>query len=237
VVVFGPDDEETLFPLTVLAFIRVARGDFASAEPVLRRVLALAERDSNGSSYLRAVAAGNLGFIYFVNRQYAMAQALFQKSLAGLEQNSIRAHDQIPLTQALLAGSYAAEGRRREANMWLERALAHAQQELRRDDPMLAVVFERGAVAKFCLKDYESGWKLFDRAIAVLEARYGPGSPPLLGALERYSSLLRLAKDKTRARQLEERRKAFTGKQPGSVRSKPKTAAMSHGGGGNKEDC
>jgi tetratricopeptide (TPR) repeat protein len=210
--VFGPDHEETLLPIAMLAFIKVARGDFASAEPVLRRVLAFAERNWRESSYLRAQAAANLGVIYFIDRRYAMARDLLQKSLVGLEQNPIRAKDEIPLTQALLAVSYAAEGQRQEANIWLGRALARAQQELSQDDPALALVLERGATAKFYLKDYDSGSELFDRAIAVLEAAYGPGSEPVLDALDRYSALVRAAKDKNRARILEARRKAFAGK-------------------------
>ena len=210
--VFGPDNEESLFPKTILALIQVARGDFSSAEPVLRRAVALAERSWNGSSYLRAVAASNLGLIYFVTHRFALARDLFQESLECFDRDSIRANVQILLTQALLAGSYAAEGRRGEANVWLELALVRAQQELSRDDPALAIVLERAASAKFCLEEYEAGRELFDRAIAVLEARFGPDSQPVQDALERYAAFLRLAKDKTRAQMLEARRKAFARK-------------------------
>jgi tetratricopeptide (TPR) repeat protein len=209
---FGSNDPETMLPMTTLVFIQVARGEYVAAEPVLRRVLARAEQSWGAFSYEAALAAGNLGFIHFVHRRYGLARELLQKSLAGLEQNPIRARREIPLTQALLAGSYAAEGRRRQADIWLERALTNAEQQLSPEDPALSIVLERAAVARFCLKDSDSGRELFDRAVALLEARHGPGSQPVLDALDRYAALLRFAQDKTGARVLEERRKTFTRK-------------------------
>ena len=211
---FGPDHPETLFPATTLAFIHVARGNFEAAEPVLRRVLAQAERNWGASSYEVANTAGNLGLLLFTNRRYALARELLLKSLAGLEQNPIWAKEQIPLTQALVAGSYAAEGRRGPANIWLERAMTYAQQELSSDDPALPVILERAAIARFCLKDNDAGEELFDRAIALLEARHGSRSQPVLDALDRYATLLRFARDKRRGRVIEARREALARKRP-----------------------
>ena len=209
---FGPDHPETLFPVTTLAFIHVARGNYDAAEPVLRRVLAQAERSWGLSSYEVAGAAGNLGLILLTNRRYALARELLLKSLAGLEQNPIRAKDQVPLTQALVAGSYAAEGRRRPAEIWLERALRNAQQELSPEDPSLSVIFERAATARFCLNDTDAGAELFDRSVALLEAQHGSRSQPVLDALERYAALLRLANDKRRVKVLEARREGLARK-------------------------
>jgi tetratricopeptide (TPR) repeat protein len=203
---FGSDDPEILFPQTTLAFIHVARGEYASAEPILRRVLYRAERAWSPTSYEVAVAAANLAFIHFVQGEYAPARELFQKSLAGLESSPMRAKDEIPLTPAALAVSCAAVGRRQEANMWLERALAYATQERSTEDPSLALVLERGAMTQFFLKDYDSGTQLFERGITVLEEQYGRWSQPVQRALERYSGLLREARDKTRAGQLKAKR-------------------------------
>ena len=205
---FGPDHSETVAPATTLAVIHVARRDYAAAEPVLRRVLARAER-SWGTSYEAALAAGNLGIIHLTNRRYALGRELLLKSLAGLEQNPIRAKDEIPLTQALVAESYAAEGRRRDANIWLERALTYAQQELSPEEPALPVVLERAAIARFCLKDNDEGKKLFDRAVGLLETQHGPQSQPVLDALQNYAALLRFANDKRQARVIEARREAL----------------------------
>jgi tetratricopeptide (TPR) repeat protein len=209
---FGPDHPETLFPATTLAFIYAARGNYEAAEPVLRRVLAQAERSWGASSYEVANAAGNLGLILFTNRRYALARELLLKSLAGLEQTPIKAKDQVPLTQALVAGSYAAEGRRRPAEIWLERALRNAQQELSPEDPSLPVVLERAAAARFCLKDTDAGAELFDRSVALLESQHDSRSQPVLDALERYAALLRLAKDKRRVKVIEARREALARK-------------------------
>ena len=206
---FGPDDSETLFPQVTLALVHVARGEYARAEPVLRRALDQAKRSWGTSSYEVSLAAGNLAFIHFVQGRYALAGPLFEESLAALEGSSMRAKDEIPVTQAALSVCYAARGRHREANMWLERALASAHGELTPEDLGLAVVLERGATTRFLLKDYEAGRQLFERAITILEAHYGPRSQAVLNGLERYSVLLRTAKDKTGTRKLEELRKAL----------------------------
>jgi hypothetical protein len=150
-------------------------------------------------------AAGNLGLILLTNRRFALARELLLRSLAGLEQNPMRAKDQIPLTQALVAGSYAEEGRRRQAEIWLERTLTSAQQELSPED-----VLERAASARFCMND--AGTELFDRALALLEAQYGSRSQPVLDALERYAALLRFAKDRRQVKVIEARREALARK-------------------------
>ncbi|HEY3453577.1 MAG TPA: tetratricopeptide repeat protein [Bryobacteraceae bacterium] len=206
---FGSDDPEVTFPQTTLAFIYVARGEYASAESILRRVFDQAERTWSPMSYEVSVAANNLAFIYFVRGAYAGARDLFQKSLAGLESNPMRARDEIPLTQAALAASCAAGGRDREANMWMERALAYAQQELRSKDPAVPAILERVAVARFFQRDYKSGRKLFDGAITGLEALYGSGSQQVQDALGRYSDLLGKTGDKSLAKKVEQRRKAL----------------------------
>jgi hypothetical protein len=71
------------------------------------------------------------------------------------------------------------------------------------------VILERGAVARFYLKDYDSARQLYDQAIAWFEAYHGPQSPQVLDALERYATTLRTAGDKTRAGKLEARRSAL----------------------------
>ena len=60
------------------------------------------------------------------------------------------------------------------------------------------------------VKKFESGSQMFDRAISLLETRYGPRSQPVLDALDDYSRLLRAAKDKDRAKNVQERRKQLT---------------------------
>jgi tetratricopeptide (TPR) repeat protein len=204
---FGPDDPETLIPQATLAFIYVARGEYASAEPIVRRVLYQAERAWSPTSYEIAVATGNLGFIYLEQGKYAPARKLFERALTGLEISPMRAKDEIPLTQAFLAVSCAAGGRRQQAKMWLERALAYATTELSTEDPSLALILERGAMTQFFLKDYDSGSQLFERVITLLEEQHGRWSQPVQGALERYSSVLRKARDKSRAGQLKAQRK------------------------------
>jgi hypothetical protein len=107
------------------------------------------------------------------------------------------------------AGLKANPIRSQETNKWLDRALLSAERALSPEHPSFAVLLERAANARFLLRDYDSGRQLLDRAIELREIRYGPGSQPVLEALQHYSDLLRFAKDSTRAKQLEKRRKAL----------------------------
>jgi tetratricopeptide (TPR) repeat protein len=206
---FGPNHPETLFPQVTLAFVFAARGDYARAEPVLRRVLDQSERTWGATSYETALAAGNLAFIHLSTRRYTLARKLFENSLSALRANPIRATDEIPVTEVSLALSFAGIGRTREANLWLEQAMASARQTLDADDPALAEILQRAAITRFLLKDYDSGCQLFDRAIPMLAAHHGTGSPKVVSALDRYAALLRSAKHKTASRKLEELRKSF----------------------------
>ena len=90
--------------------------------------------------------------------------------------------------------------------------MTYAQQELSSEDPALPVILERAAIARFCLKDNDAGEELFDRAIALLEARHGSRSQPVSDALDRYATLLRFARDKRRGKVIEARREALARK-------------------------
>jgi tetratricopeptide (TPR) repeat protein len=206
---FGSGDPETLFAQSTLALVHVARGEYARAEPALRRVLHQSERAWGESSYEVAQAAFNLATVHYKQRQYEPARVLLEKSLVGLHVNSIRGRDEIALTESAIAVISAAQGRKRQAHTWLERAFASAEEELPPDHSSLPQVFERAAVARFHLKEYAPGRQLFDRAISLLQAQRGSGSQDVLNALERYARLLRTAKDKAGLKETEERIRAF----------------------------
>jgi tetratricopeptide (TPR) repeat protein len=208
---FGPESPEVLFPRVILANVQARRGEYAIAEPVFRRALYAAERSWGPSSYEAAQAAVNLASIHLIQGRYAIARGLYQKSLAGLQRNPMRAIDEVPIVYVSLALSCAASGARQEADLWLQHALESGQ-ELSPEHPAVPVILERAAATRFFQKQYEESWLLFERAIALLEARYGARSPEVLGAMERYSVYLRSARDKSRTRGLEKRRKALAAK-------------------------
>jgi tetratricopeptide (TPR) repeat protein len=208
---FGPESPEVLFPRVILASVQVRRGEYAIAEPVFRRALDEAERSWGPSSYEAAQGAANLASIHLMQGRYALARGLYQKSLAGLQRNPMRAIDEVPLVYSNLALSCAAGGARREADVWLQRALESGQ-GLGPEHPAVPVILERAAATRFFQKQYGDSWALFERAIALFETRYGARSTEVLGAMERYSGYLRSARDKSRARDLEKRRKALAAK-------------------------
>lgn len=206
---FGPGHPETLFPQTTLALVYADRGELARAEPVLRRILYQSEQLWGPSSNPVAQAAYDLAMLYFSQLRFELARELLKKTIAALRANPVRDKGEIPLVTASLAVSCAAGGHTREANTWLEQALASAKHEVSPQDPAVALIFERGAVARFYLKDHDSGRQLFDQAIAWSEAHHGSSSPPVLGALERYAETLRSIGDKAGARKIEARRSAL----------------------------
>jgi tetratricopeptide (TPR) repeat protein len=205
--VFSSEGPEILFAQATLAAVHLRRGDGARAEPVLKRILSRAESTWGGTSYEASLAAGNLAMAYLVQRQYTKAQSLFERSLDALRRHPNRAVHEIATTEVSLALACAAGGRRREAAKWLERAMASAEQALNSDDPAFAIVVERSANALFLLKDYESGRQRYEQALTLLQRIYGLRSQPALEAFERYEWFLRDAKDKSRARDVADRRR------------------------------
>ena len=175
---FGSGHPETLVSETTLALVYSDRGEFARAEPLLRRILHRSEQTWGPSSARVADAAHDLAMLYFAQFRFGMARDLLKKSMAALQSNPIRDKGEIPLVAAALAISCAASGHTREANAWLEQALAAARLEVSSQDPAVAMIFERSAVARFYLKEYDSGRQLFDQSVAWLEVHQGPTRRP-----------------------------------------------------------
>ena len=207
---FGPGHTETLFAQATLAAIHVMRGDSARAQPVFRRILSEVEKTWGVSSYEASVAASNLAVAYLADQQYERARSLLERSVETLTSNPGRAVHELAMNQASLALAFAGTGRRRNAQFWIDRAVGTAERDLGSAHPCLPAVLERTATASFLIKDHGMGRQRFEQAVALLGSLYGQSSPLVRDALGRYADLLRFAKDKAGARDVEDRRRGFT---------------------------
>ncbi|HYI93381.1 MAG TPA: tetratricopeptide repeat protein [Bryobacteraceae bacterium] len=206
---FGTASSELVFPQLLLASVYARRGEYAVAEPVYRRVLHSSERSWSASSYEATHAANVLASLYLAQGRHELARELFARALVGLRTPTVGTKDEVAVVQAALAATCAAGGRLREAEVYVQQALA-AVQELGEESRLMPEILDRTVIALFYLKQYERAWQVFDRATRLIEVHQG--SEAHMVRFDAYSRLARAVKDKLWAKQIEARRKAFNSK-------------------------
>ena len=139
---FGDADPNTLNAHLTLAGVHFARGDYARAEPVCRRLLHILERLGGPADYEVAVARVSLAAIYVASGRNAQAVGLLQRAIEDLGNSASRRADDIPLAQAELALAFAGAHRPQEAEELIETALATAKQSIGPDHPSFVLVLE-----------------------------------------------------------------------------------------------
>ncbi len=92
---FGPNDPRLAGALNNLALIYLAQGRYAEAEPLHKRVLAIAEKALGPNDPRLAVALNNLAELYHAQGRYAEAEPLYKRSLAIFEKALGPAHPNV----------------------------------------------------------------------------------------------------------------------------------------------
>ena len=119
--------------LNNLAMALASAGDYAEAEPLLQRALAISEKVRDPEHPLTATSLNNLGTLYRDQGRYAQAVPLLQRALAIFEKVLGPEHPDTATSLSNLAGLYRAQRRYAEAEPLFQRALA---------------IFEKGATPR-----------------------------------------------------------------------------------------
>jgi tetratricopeptide (TPR) repeat protein len=192
--------------LTRLGLILADEGEFARAEPLLHRSLALFEQSEGGEALDTAIAENNLAMLYLGTARYATAEQLQNRALPVYEK---RVDPEDPSLAAALANMFTilfAQGRAEQGEPYLRRALAIGETRFPGTAAMarLQVCL---AVLEFSRGHYQESARILQAAIGVQEQMLGPNHPELARSLVFYSAVLRHLRNKTEARQAEIRAK------------------------------
>jgi CHAT domain-containing protein len=175
-------------------------GDYAKAEPLLQRVLAIQEKSLGPEHPIFANSIGSLAILYRYGGEYAKAEPLFRRTLAILE-NALGTERHIEVFLNEMAVLYAAKGDFAQAITVQARANSLGERNLTRN---LAIGSERQKLAYLALFSKQTGFTLslhsqglphdpqaLDLAFTILLHRKGRGLDVMantIGALRRRAT-------------------------------------------------
>lgn len=153
------------------------RGQYAEAEPLLQRALAICEQEFGSSHAETALALNALGSLYREQARYGEAETLLQRALAICEQALGASHPDTAENMNCLGLLYGYQGKFAEAEEFFQRSLSLYEEaigayHLRISSPLgnLAVLFLRQG-------RYREAEPLFQRALAICERELGSSHP------------------------------------------------------------
>ncbi|HSF23784.1 MAG TPA: CHAT domain-containing protein, partial [Blastocatellia bacterium] len=182
-----------------LAGIYYARGDYAKAEPLYQRALAIYEKALGPNHMLVATALNNLATVYKDKGDYAKAEPLFQRVLVINEKALGPDHAGVGTSLNNLALLYYVKGDYAKAEPLYQRALAIREKELGPDHANVASSLNNLAVLYNTRGDYAKAEPLFQRALAIGEKALGPGHPSIARFLNNLATLYQAEGDFERA--------------------------------------
>jgi tetratricopeptide (TPR) repeat protein len=165
------------------------RGEFAAAEPLQTRALAIVERAFGVESPEAASSTDYLAVIYWRQGRYADAEVRFAKALAILEKT--RGPDHLDVATCLndVGMVYFEQGRYSEPQPILERALAIREKQLGPEHYGVALVLNNLANLH-CVQGHNAeGERLQIRTLEINEKALGPDHPRVATSLNNLGTL------------------------------------------------
>ena len=149
-------------------------GDYAKAEPLYQRALAIREKSLGPEHPDVAVSFNNLAILYSGLGDYAKAESLHQRALAIHEKSLGPEHPDVATALNNLAILYIYLGDYAKAEPLQQRALAIREKSLGPEHPFVANSIGVLAILYRYRSEYAMAEPLFRRALAILENAPGP---------------------------------------------------------------
>jgi tetratricopeptide (TPR) repeat protein len=182
-------------------------GEFARAQPVLRRSLAIFEKTAGPDSIEAGEAAHNLAMVCRKNGDLAQAQALLERALPLLEKNLGAQNPALAMAFKNMFIVLAEEKRWNDAEPYLMRALEIAK--ALPESFQSAEIEENLALLQAHRGQFHDAAQTMKLVIAIEERTLRPEDPRVAQSLESYSGYLKKINQRAQARQVEDRAKAI----------------------------
>ncbi len=196
----GRDDRLLVRATAGLSAIYIQNGQYSKAEAMVRRALA---ENRAGAPPDKATLFGNLGVILIQKHQFEEAEQVLRNTArmclnaADTETNEVGA-----IAVANLAGLQVLIGHGDDAIASYRQAITMMEMIPNAAPATLAGTLCDFALIQARVGDRATAARLYEKAIAVAEARLGPIHPVLGKSLERYAELLRETGNRSEARRL-----------------------------------
>ncbi|NBC32727.1 MAG: tetratricopeptide repeat protein [Alphaproteobacteria bacterium] len=177
--------------LNSAALAHELRADFAGAEPLYQRAIAIGEETLGPAHPNLAIQLNNLANLYRETGRTAEAEPLYQRAIAIGEKTLGPEHPDLAARLNNLAELYRQTGRTAEAEPLYQRAIAIHEKALGPEHPGLATGLNNLANLYRETGPTAEAEPLYQRAIAIGEKTLGPEHPDLATWLNNLAGLYR----------------------------------------------
>jgi tetratricopeptide (TPR) repeat protein len=164
--------------------------EWAEAEPLLRRVLAIDETTFGPDRPDVDISLGDLALLLRETNRLAEAEPLMRRALEIDEKSFGPDHPRVAISLNNLALVLQDTNRLAEAEPLMRRALAIDEKNLGPDHPDVAVHLNNLALLLKATNRLEEAEPLMRRALAINEKSFGPDHPRVAGCLNNLAQLL-----------------------------------------------
>jgi len=183
------EPEMTARALNKLALYAWGRAEYATAEPLHQRALAIYEKVLGPDHPSTATSLNNLALLYHNQGHYDEAEPLYQRALAIREKAMGPDHPDAATSLNNLAALYDSQGRYDQAEPLYRRALAIREKTLGPNHPDAANSLNNLAFLYYNQGRYDEAEPLYRRALAIREKALGLDHPSTATSLNNLALL------------------------------------------------
>ncbi|MBE9118739.1 CHAT domain-containing protein, partial [Lusitaniella coriacea LEGE 07157] len=174
-------------------------GNYAAAEPLYQRSLAIYEKALGADHPHVAASLNGLAGLYQAMGNYAAAEPLYQRSLT-IDEKALGAdHPHVATSLNGLAGLYQAMGNYAAAEPLFQRSLAIYEKALGADHPHVATSLNNLAALYDSMGNYAAAEPLYQRSLAIWEKALGADHPSVATSLNNLAAFYQAQNDISRA--------------------------------------
>ena len=167
-----------------------AKADYAEAEPLYNRALAIGEKSYGPDHPNVAIRLNNLAALLLATNRLAEAEPLYRRALAIDEKSYGPDHPNVAINLNNLAQVLQAANRLAEAERPMRRALAIDERSYGPDHPVMATHLNNLALLLQDTNRLAEAEPLYRRALAIDEKAFGPDHPAVAIDLNNLATLL-----------------------------------------------
>jgi tetratricopeptide (TPR) repeat protein len=176
--------------LNQIGYYLKQRAEYAQAEPLYQRALAIWERTLGPEHQETATSLNNLAALYHEQGRYKEAAPLLRRALAIHEKALDPEHVRIAASLNNLADHYRTQGKYDEAEPLFRRALAICEKTLGPEHPQTASSLNNLSLLLYARVEYQEAEPLQRRALAIREKALGPDHPDTATSLNNLAGIL-----------------------------------------------
>ena len=185
----GADNVRLASSLSNLGQLKYKQKDFAQAEALFHRALAIRERVLGPEHFGLVQNINNLAALHYARGELDQAEPLFQRALGISEQHLGESHPDVAVTLNNLARLYFRRNEYASAGPLLARLLSIKEQALGASHPEIAAILTSLAKVRLHQEDYDGGEQFARRALEIREKLQLPNDLAVATALETLAEI------------------------------------------------